>query len=234
MNWKDIEVSADQTYFEYKGSLLFRRTFTEVLKFHEPGIAPVKDETGAFHIDTEGRELYPVRYDRTFGFYCRRAAVVSHNHWHHIDENGKVAYAHRYAWAGNYQENVCTVRNTSGHYYHIDKDGNRCYESNFVYAGDFKDGIACVKDTDGLFKHIFKDGSLVHSYQYLDLGVFHKGFATAKDDRGWCHINRNGLPIYTQRYLAIEPFYNGFALVTRFNGIKVILDEAGNEGLVVG
>jgi hypothetical protein len=234
MNWKEIEVSADQTGFEYKGSPLFGRSFTEVLKFHEPGIAPVKDETGAFHIDSDGSEIYLVRYDRTFGFYCRRAAVVTQNRWFHIDENGRDAYSHRFGWTGNYQENVCTVRDESGHYFHIDKDGNRCYDLNFLYAGDFKDGIACVKDTDGFFRHIFKDGSGVHTCQYLDLGVFHKGFATAKDDKGWCHIDRKGRPIYSQRYHGIEPFYNGYALVTKLDGRKAILSESGNEFLDIG
>jgi hypothetical protein len=234
MNWKEIEVSKDQTNFEYQGSQLFGRTFTEVLKFHEPGIAPVKDETGAFHIDVAGREIYPVRYDRTFGFYCCRAAVVTQNRYHHIDENGREAYSHRFAWAGNYQENVCTIRDASGQYFHIDLEGQRCYPSNFLYAGDFKDGIACVKWTDGYFRHIFKDGSAVHTCHYLDLGVFHKGFAMAKDDQGWCHINQKGLPIYSQRYLAIEPFYNGFALVTKLDGRKAILSESGDEVLDIG
>jgi hypothetical protein len=229
MNWKDLEVSENQTYFHIGGVPVFDRIFLEVLKFHAPGIAPVKDATGAFHINGQGEDLYSFRFDRSFGYYCSRAAVCKDSLWFHLDENGQVAYSQRFTWTGNFQENVCTVRNERNEYFHIDLSGNPCYESSLVYAGDFKDGVACVKTNDGSFRHIMKDGSFFHPYQYEDLGVFHKGFATAKDQKGWFHINKQGAPLYDQRYLFVEPFYNGQALVTCFDGSKRILNEEGVE-----
>lgn len=234
MNWKDIQVSENHTFFEFKGTALFDRKFLEVLKFHDPGIAPVKDETGSFHIDDLGHDLYPNRFDRTFGFYNLRAAVIENGCWFHINGKGQSAYSARFAWAGNYQENVCTVRDTNHFYYHIDTYGNKCYDSEFAFVGDFKDGVACVKQKGGFWRHILMDGSFLHSVQYLDLGVFHKGFSIAKDEKGWCHINKSGIPVYTQRYLSIEPFYNGFALATNFDGLKIILSETGKEIMVLG
>jgi hypothetical protein len=233
MNWKEIEVSFDQTFFHSQGSPLFGRFFQEVLKFHEPGIAPVKDESGAFHVDFNGRDLYPDRYERTFGFYCSRAAVVGQGDWFHLNTTGEIAYPERYQWVGNFQENLCPVRNQQGRYFHIQPDGQRSYKAEFLYAGDFKDGVACAKFENGLFRHIFKDGSLVHPFEFQDLGVYHKGFAMAKDSMGWFHIDRLGNQLYSQRYQLIEPFYNGFALVTSMNGLKKILDEKGVEILEV-
>ena len=76
MNWKDIKTTQDNTSFLYNENILFSRKFIEVLKFHAPGLAPVLDESGAYHITTEGEPLYPYRYKRTFGFYDNRATVI--------------------------------------------------------------------------------------------------------------------------------------------------------------
>jgi len=229
MNWQDIKTSPDNTHFLYESEPLFDKQFIEVLKFHTPGLAPVKDEIGAYHIDSNGKQLYSERFSRTFGFYCNRAAVIQGQHWFHITEKGERAYLQDYAWTGNFQENLCTVRDLSGNYFHIDLYGNRIYSDNYLYAGDFKDTIACVKLTSsGFCKHIDTKGNPINNKEFLDLGVFHKNFATARDKDGWFHIDKNGNEVYAERYSAIEPFYNGFALVTQFDDNKVIINEQGN------
>ena len=233
MNWQEIQVSEDGTHFIYQGKPIFGKKFLEVLKFHAPGLAPVKDASGAYHIDSQGNALYPERYTRTFGFYCYRAAVVQGLEWFHINEKGKRVYAHSFAWTGNFQENFCTVRDFENHYFHIDLNGNRIYPDNYRYSGDFKDGYACVKLQNGLFTHIDTKGKFLHGKFFLDLGVFHKGFATAKDENGWFHIDKQGKELYAERYLLLEPFYNGFALATNFDGEKVIIDETGKQILKV-
>jgi hypothetical protein len=233
MNWKDIKVSADNTQFLLKGEPIFNKKFIEVLKFHEPGLAPVLDENGAYHIDSKGIPLYIERYQRTFGFYCCRAAVINNNSWFHITENGKRAYNESYAWTGNYQENICTVRDFENHYFHIDLDGNRLCSENYLYAGDFKDGFSCVKKSNGYYIHIDTKGQKLHKKEFLDLGIFHKNFATAKDENGWHHIDKLGNELYSERYESIEPFYNGFALVTYFDSSKIIIDENGGKVIVV-
>lgn len=228
MNWQEIIVSEDSTQFLFKGKPIFGKTFIEVLKFHSPGIAPVLDNSGAYHIDHKGNELYKNRYSRTFGFYCNRAAVVENNLCFHINENGERVYLTSLSWTGNYQENFCTVRNEDNHYFHIDLYGNRFYKDYYVYAGDFKDGIACVKLRDGFYRHIDKVGHFINDKSFLDLGIFHKNFATAKDQNGWFHIDKTGVELYPQRYQAVEPFYNGFAVVDTFEYKKLIINEIGN------
>lgn len=229
MTWKEIKVSADNTHFLSKGIPIFGRQFLEVQKFHAPGLAPVIDKSGSYHIDTSGKPLYVERYSRTFGYYCNRAAVVQKEQWFHLDVHGIKAYASAFSWTGNYQENLCPVREVSNGYYHVDRDGKRVYSDSFIYCGDYKDGYACVKRADGLYVHIDIKGHLLNGKEFLDLGVFHKKFATAKDLNGWLHIDRNGNEIYRQRYLAVEPFYNGYALVTMFDYEKIIIDEEGNQ-----
>jgi hypothetical protein len=233
MNWIDIQVSDDNTHFIFNGKPIFVKTFMEVLKFHSPGLASVKDNSGAYHIDKDGNELYSNRYSRTFGFYCNRASVIKDNLWFHINEKGEKSYSASYLWTGNYQENLCTVRNTDNHYFHIDLNGNRIYNDNYVYAGDYKDGIACVKSQDGFYRHINNEGKFINKKLFLDLGVFHKNFATAKDKFGWFHIDIQGNEVYQNRFMTIEPFYNGFALVSTFKNEKIIIDESGNKILTV-
>jgi hypothetical protein len=227
MNYQDIKISTDATQFLYEGKSLFDKNFIEVLKFHVPGFAPVKDETGAYHIDISGNSLYLDRYDRTFGFYCSRASVIRGQNWFHINEKGERIYQQNYAWTGNFQENICTVRNFAGNYFHIDLQGNRIYLENYLYAGDYKDGIACMKQQNGFFRHIDTNGNSISNKEFSDLGVFHKNFATAKDKDGWFHIDKQGNEVYKQRYLAVESFYNGFALVTQFDENKIIINEKG-------
>jgi hypothetical protein len=114
-----------------------------------------------------GNELYSNRYSRTFGFYCNRASVIDDNRWFHINEKGDKVYSASYLWTGNYQENICTVRNADNHYFHIDLNGNRIYKQNYVYAGDYKDGIACVKSQDILYRHIDKKESSSTTNHFL-------------------------------------------------------------------
>lgn len=233
MNWQDIKVSADNTYFLFNEQPIFNRLFNEVLKFHSPGLAPVNDESGSYHIDSLGNEIYAERFTRTFGFYCNRASVVQADNWFHLTEKGDRAYCQTFNWAGNYQENLCSVRNSDNKYFHINLDGNRIYSDSFIYCGDFKDGIACVKTSSGFYKHIDTKGNFVNNKSFHDLGVFHKNFATAKDKNGWHHIDKSGNEIYGHRFLAVEPFYNGFALVTQFSNQKIIIDEQGNKIIIV-
>jgi len=229
MNWKDISTSEDNTCFLFHGRKIFDKDFIEVLKFHDPGIAPVRDESGAYHIDSSGMAIYQSRYSRTFGYYYGRAAVVYDARWFHIDEKGCKVYNEAYTWVGNYQEKFCVVRSDLNRYFHVNLSGEPCYSVTFRYAGDFRDGIACVMLDDGMFIHINHDGMEINQKRFMDLGVFHKNYATAKDKTGWFHIDKMGNALYQQRYLSIEPFYNGYALCTTHAYKKVIVDERGFE-----
>ena len=228
MIWQKIKVSPDSTHFTLDGEKLFGREFIEVLKFHAPGLAPVKDTSGSYHIDINGLALYSTRYERTFGYYCNRAAVKSGEGWFHIAETGLRVHRDNYAWAGNFQEDKCTVRSKDGYYFHIDLKGVKIYPESYPYAGDFKDGFACVRLTNGLFRHIDHEGKPINEKLFWDLGVFHKNYATAKDERGWFHIDKSGKALYSDRYEIVEPFYNGYALVSKITGHKVVMDEFGN------
>lgn len=228
MIWKDFQIAADGSHhLAADGSPVYPERFDEVLKYHPPGLAPVRRDGEAWHIGSNGSPAYLQRFIRTFGFYDGRAAVVAADGWHHITEDGREAYAHRYDWCGNFQGGRCPVRDADGAYRHIDANGNSAYQQCWRYVGDYRDGVAVVQAENGRSTHIDRDGHFLHGKWFLDLDVYHKGFARARDEDGWTHVGVDGVPAYVQRFAAVEPFYNGQARVERCDGALEIIDEAG-------
>ena len=225
--WREYRISEDASHHVYRGRPAYPSRFHEVLKFHEPGLAPVHDALGAYHITPDGRPAYELRHIRTFGFYEGIAAVHSEDGWFHILPDGSPLYEGRFAWCGNFQEDRCAVREHDGDYLHIAADGTPAYGERYRYAGDFKDGYAVVQREDGNHTHIDTSGSWLHGRWFQDLDVFHKGYARARDSVGWHHVDTTGEPLYGERFRNVEPFYNGQARVDEFDGSLSVISESG-------
>ncbi len=227
--WRQAHVSVDASHHLIGEKPLYRQRFDEVLSFHEPGLAAVRADGRAWHIDERGEAAYSHRYARTFGFYDGLAAVCDGEprEWVYINRAGEPVGELRFAWCGNFQGGYAVVRDLKGRYFHIDGALNPLYSERWRYAGDFRHGIAVVQGDDGRSTHIDRRGALVHGRCFADLDVFHKGFARARDDSGWFHIDLAGAPLYRRRFAAIEPFYNGQARVLRDDGGLEIIDEQG-------
>ena len=225
--WWQYGISEDASYHVYQGRPAYPSRFHEVLKFHEPGLAPVLDASGGYHITPDGAAAYESRYARTYGFYEGRAAVHSEEGWFHILSDGRPLYSERYAWCGNFQEGRCTVRIPDGEYFHISADGTPAYREHYRYAGDFKDGYAVVQREDGKHTHIDASGHLLYGRWFQDLDVFHKRYARACDSSGWHHVDMSGESLYVERFKNVEPFYNGQARVEGFDGSLSVIDESG-------
>lgn len=223
---KKIEISKDGTHHTIEGIPLYTTQFDTVLAFHEPGLAPVKDQTGAYHILPTGEPAYTKRFIDTFGFYNNLATVKDKAGFFHIHPDGNPAYDEIYDWCGNFQHSLCVVKNKQ-HYFHINTEGKRIYNKNYAYAGDYREGYAVVCK-DGLHTHIDRQGQQLHNQWFLDLDVFHKGYARAKDNNGWFHIDKNGNALYKNRFLNIEPYYNNLARVTTHEQNILIIDPNGD------
>ena len=222
----NIKFSSCRSYHLLNDNPLYDNRFTDIEKFHHPGFAPATDQTGSYHINFDGIAIYEKRFEKTFGFYCNRAAVIDNGNYYHIDPKGIRVYQDSYDWLGNYQENKCVV-NKKGKFFHIDLEGNKIYQEEYDYVGDFKDDIAVIYKNEQA-THINATGQKINNKWYKKLGVFHKGYANAEDDSGWFHINIKGEPIYQHRYKMVEPFYNGYAKVETFSGVLGQIDLSGN------
>jgi hypothetical protein len=226
-----IKISPCQKFHTLFEKPLYEERFLYVEKFHEPGLAPVCDVTGAYHINLKGKKLYTKRFNRTHGFYCGRAAVEDNIGCYHIDSHGSRLYKQSYEWVGNYQENICVVRR-SNKFYHIDLYGKKLYQEEYDYVGDFKDDIAVVHK-ENKATHINPEGNLIHNKWYKQLDIFHKGFAVAEDNDGWFHVDIEGKAIYLQRYKTVNPFYNGVAIVKAYCGTLGQIDIKGNIKFII-
>ena len=226
-DWRDYRISGEGTHHVCDGEPAYDARFRDVLKFHAPGLAPVLDDSGAYHITPDGLSAYGSRHLRTFGFYEGRAAVHSADGWFHVLPDGSPLYSERYAWCGNFQDRRCTVRGPDGRYLHLAEVGTPAYGERYRYAGDFKDGYAVVQRDDGRHSHIDRSGVLLHARWFLDLDVFHKNYARARDEQGWHHVNVDGKPLYQHRYRNVEPFYNGQARVEGIDGSLSVIGETG-------
>ena len=110
--WREYALSADGTHHVHLGCPAYERRFIEALKFHAPGLAPVIDASGAYHITVRRKpRLRGTPPLRTFGFY-EGIAACPFNRWL-APQSGPTArrsYQQRYQWCGNFQEARCPVR----------------------------------------------------------------------------------------------------------------------------
>src|SRR5688572_28493586 len=97
-NWKKIKVSDCETHHLINNQPLYPQRYLHVLKFHEPGLAPVKNTIAAFHILEDGKPAYQRQFLAAFGFYEGFAAVQDSSGWYHVDTNGEACYQQRYNW----------------------------------------------------------------------------------------------------------------------------------------
>lgn len=235
MSWRRSSISPDGSHHVLDGRAMYPHRFLRVQKFHEPGLAPVADVSGAFHIAASGQAAYPERFLQTWGFYEGRAAVQHDTGWFHILADGRSLSTDRFDWCGNFQGGRCTVRTVDKAYLHLTESGVAAYAERYLYAGDFRDGAAVVRcPTSGLCTHIDPDGRQLHGRWFVDLDVFHKGFARARDAAGWFHVDQSGTSITSKRYAEVEPFYNGQARVFTHGGEYQVIDEAGQRHATVG
>jgi broad specificity phosphatase PhoE len=193
------------------------KVFQAAMSFHAPeGLAAVRDETGAYHVDLDANPRYTFRFLEACGFYEGVAAVRDGRGWFHIRVDGSPIHERRFRWSGNFQDGRCTVQDQRG-FFHVDASGADAYSLRFRYAGDFRNGVAVAHGTGGAL-HIRKNGEPLNTATYVHAEPFHKGHAVVADEHGFHHVDRTGRPIHPQRFQAAEPFYNGVALCRGWDG----------------
>ena len=225
-SWRQSTVAPCGSHHVLAGRPLYAARFDEVLKFHEPGLAPVRLGGEAWHIDVVGAPAYRQRFRQTFGFYNHRAAVEARDGWCHIRPEGSFVSSTRFAWCGNYQEARCTVRDADGLFLHLDLEGSPVGTERHLYAGDFRDGLAVVRGrSDGLCTHVDRSGKETHRIRFLDLDVF-----VLCDDLAALlgHLDDSRTALVAPRVRSA----NGTGVLARYERVRSPLDRGPDEGLV--
>lgn len=203
--------SADKTHHVFDGSPIYEARFSEVREFRFPGLAAVRDESGAYHIDFFGRPLYAERYEKVGDFSDSTAWVKTADGFIYIDENGSRINAETYAYASDFAEKTAAVYHAVCGATHITTAGEMLYNDWYYDVRPFENGKALVRNDAG--------------WQYINRGGEHLGPAEAPADdlpKGSVRIelrkNRIAELLSRQQYDSAilllrhaerEPFYRG-------------------------
>jgi hypothetical protein len=94
---------------------------------YSEGRARAKDKQGKqFHIDLNGKPVYPERYKFAGSYSEGRARVVDKvGSQFHVDRNGKELYSQRYVLVDSFYEGKALVQDKDGNIFRIDQNGKR-------------------------------------------------------------------------------------------------------------
>ncbi len=144
------QVSADKTHHVFNGTPIYAARFSAVGPFVFPGVAAVRDASGAYHIDFSGNPLYAARYAWTDEFSGGLALVRrSDKMYGYIDECGETAIECRFVWAGRFNDGAACVYSAESGAAHLTTAGELLYNTWYLDVRPFKEGKARVRDETG-------------------------------------------------------------------------------------
>lgn len=140
---------------------------------------------------------------------------------HHVDADGKPAYAKRFLQVGKFHPpGLAPVLDDSG-WHHVRTDGKAAYARRFEKVWGFYCFRAAAKD-DGLWTHITPDGSRAYQESYDWAGNFQEGACAVRSGDEYMHIDGDGKPLYPERYAYVGDFRDGICVAWVANPGKCI------------
>lgn len=130
---------------------------------------------------------------------------------HHIDTDGKPAYARRFKQVGKFHPpGLAPVWDDSG-WYHVGLDGHPAYTRRFEKVWGYYCLRAAAQD-HGRWNHIKPDGTMAYPVNYIWVGNFQEGACAVHSDDGYMHIEKDGEPLYPERYAYVGDYHEGIAV----------------------
>lgn len=173
-----VETDKEAFFINEDNKMIFNRVFIKAYGFYE-NLSAVKDKDGWFHIDTNGQDVYKIRYSWVGNFGESKCVVRDFdNNYFHIDKNGKRIYSQNYIYTGDYKYGIAVVINKDGKSTHIDSKGKILHGKLFDELNIFHKGYAIAKDSNGYF-HIDKKGNELYTQRYKKIEDFYNGCALA-------------------------------------------------------
>lgn len=123
--------------------------------------AMVQDEKGYYLIDSEGKELYEMRFVNAKGFEGDLCAVSNANgKWGFADMDGEVIIDYQYVDAYSFSDHVAAVQ-YAGQWGYINYDNTMVIDAEYVQGYPFVQGKAITKNEAGEY--------IILQLQYYDL-----------------------------------------------------------------
>lgn len=188
------------------------------------------------YIDTEGRSLVPIQFEKARVFSDGMAAVygsLASNgriyRWGFIDTTGKLVVPYRYRKCGDFHDSRSLVRD-DGNYRYINKQGEEVIQGRFSYAKDFHQGLAKAGKRAGIHGLIDTLGNWVIPPKYMKIYTFNEqGLARIRvNDLTYSVINNQGERPTNEKFLAIHSFTNGIARVQTQDRKYNFMDSTGH------
>jgi hypothetical protein len=155
-------------------------------------------------MDTKGKLVVPMEYDRIVGFSDGLSSASKDGKWGYIDKNGKVVIALQYNAATPFESGLAIVIKDEKSYI-LDKTGKILNKEPFNAAETFKGCIMAQSDNEK-WALVDKTGKLVTPYKYASLNstdAFEAGrvLTYSLDNKTWGLITFDGKeltqPLYT-------------------------------------
>lgn len=157
------DVSSDKTHHVFDGMPIYNKRFKSVREYKFPGIAAVKDDSGAYHIDLFGNPLYPQRYEYAGDFICETAAVKDFSgRYYYIHTDGKQVGFDKYLWASDFNEEdgTAVIYHEKFGAAHITNSCELLYGDYYYDARPFSGGRAKIRDELG-WKYVDHSGRII-------------------------------------------------------------------------
>lgn len=151
-------------------------------------------------MNSEGKEITPIKYDEGLIFQEGFSPVLLNGKWGYVNSIE--------SWT---DEVIAVVINDKSAL--IDITGKQLTPFKYDLISKFYDGCAVVRIGEK-YGFINTNGKEIIKVNYVSIADFNDGFAAlSKDDIKWMYINTKGKAITPVKYEHVAPFNNEMALV---------------------
>ncbi len=181
--YTEIDKKKVAYFIDYSGDNIFDRYFIQAFGFYD-GLAAVCDESGFFHINLDGKDLYKNRYAWCGNFVENKCSVCDfEGNYFHISINGERLYNENFIYVGDFKYGIAVAVLKNGKSVHIFENGIRVHNMEYDALYPYHKGYAVAKDSKGFF-HIDKAGKELYKERYAELEPFYNNKALATDFYG--------------------------------------------------
>jgi len=172
---------------------VIKAQFDEVWDFHEDNLAKVSINKLYGHIDTKGKIIVPLKYEKVENFDEGMAGVMLKGKWGFVNKTGKEAEPLKYEKIKDFRDGLAAVK-LNNKWGFIDKTMKVIIPLQYDDVGYFYEGLSYVM-LNNKYGYADKTGTIVIPMEYDFAMYFDKGKAKVKKDNVYFSIDKTGKKI---------------------------------------
>ncbi len=163
--------------------------------FHD-GLLAVSAKSGKGFINTEGKVVIPLEYDKVTKFSGGLAVASKDDVWSILKSNGEATTITNVLVlnAKDPSEGLIPFQGSNKKWGFLDGEGKVAIDPQYSKISGFKNGLAAVRGTDDKMGFINQSGEWVIPTKFLSASDFDEesDLARVKDEVGWGYVDREG------------------------------------------